>query len=188
MAEKTSTNKESTFLDQIVRVTSTKKEKQKLTSENLQKTIDIFAGITKISDKNVAGATLLIGLQLGGVASRKGNKFTAEIDGIKIDQEDIVTAIHGGCTKDTTARGFARNFANEIFQVSKLNKIPGNITKKLTTNYPEQWGKITETNKEFWASDFQGQNEDCPTEIRALINLQYQAQFTASSRPSQKKN
>jgi hypothetical protein len=169
-----------------VKVTTQKKEKMKLTKENFNNTCKTFSDIMKVNDPKKAGVMLLLALQMGGVAARKGNRFSTEIDEKKIDQEDILLAIHTGCSKDTTPRAFARNFANEIQYYSSLNNVPGNIIKKIESLFPEEWKSISDENKIFWASDFQGSNESCPEEIRNLINKQYQSQFSASAEKKKK--
>ena len=169
-----------------VKLTTQKKEKTKLTNENFNNTCKTFSDILKINDQKKAGVMLLLALQMGGVAARKGNKFSTEIDEKKIDQEDILLAIHTGCSKETTPRAFARNFANEIQHFASLNSVPGNIIKKIETLFPVEWAAISDPNKIFWASDFQGSNENCPEEIRNLINKQYQSQFSASAEKKKK--
>ena len=60
------------------------------------------------------------------------------------------------------------------------------IIKKIESLFPEEWKSISDENKIFWASDFQGSNESCPEEIRNLINKQYQSQFSASAEKKKK--
>lgn len=184
------TTKSNDLLEQVIskelKVTAKKKERQKHTPEQFKKTVESFGSITKINDNAKAGAILLLSLQLGGVASRKGNRFSTEIEGHVVDNEDITTAIHSGCSKDTTPRAFARSFANEIFSISKNSKISGNIAKKLASKLTEDWNKIENPDKDFWASDFQSENPNCPKEIRELINKQYTMQFVTEKTKTKK--
>ena len=160
-----------------IRVKRTTISKKELTENELNNTINSFNEILKNDNLAQSGAYLLLALQAGAVASRKGNNFSIEMDNKKITSEMINTAIKENCPKTTTNRSFARNFGTEIFEISKTNKIEGNIAKKLQNLYPKEWENIQNKDKIYWASDFQGDNENCPLEIRSLIHKQYETLF-----------
>jgi hypothetical protein len=74
-------------------------------------------------------------------------------------------------------RQVARALGTSIAKRSKLYEEPGFILKQLEELYPEKWAAIDHPDKEYWATDFQHQNPDCPEAIRDLLKLRYQDRY-----------
>jgi len=68
------------------------------------------------------------------------------------------------CNK--SERKLARSLANEIFEISKVMGIPGNLHTKIQKINLEVPYSMDE---KVWMSDFQSENLDCPAKIRSLI-------------------
>ena len=160
-----------------LKVANPTEKKDKVTKDQTEKTIERFNEHQKIGDPTKAAVILAIALQSGAVSSRKGNKFIKKIDDFTITSEDVTLCVHTGCTKDTTSRSFARANGNLIFQISKIQNVQGNLTTAFQRNYTKEWDEISDPDKNFWASDFQGSTPECPEAIRALINKQYKDKF-----------
>lgn len=152
----------------------------KISKEQTEKVISKFDEMQKIGNPAKAAVVLMVALQCGAVSSRKGNKFLKKIDEHTITSEDVTLAVHTGCTKDTTSRAFARANGKLIFDISKMQDVPGNLVIIFERNYSKEWDAIKDADKKYWASDFQGSTPECPEDIRALINKQYTEKFKSN--------
>lgn len=63
-------------------------------------------------------------------------------------------------------RKLARSLANEIKEVALIMELPGNLYNKIQKQDLSRNYTIEE---KVWLSDFQSDNENCPTELRTLI-------------------
>jgi hypothetical protein len=71
------------------------------------------------------------------------------------------------CKLKANERKLARAIASEIAIISKEFKIPGNLAKKITRDFPERKFTMEEL---VWLSEFQVDNPECPEESRKLIS------------------
>lgn len=72
-------------------------------------------------------------------------------------------------------RKLARTFATDIFTICSALEIPGNLHNKIRRIHPDTTFTETET---YWLSDFQADNEDCPANLRKLINSSFPVKTT----------
>lgn len=63
-------------------------------------------------------------------------------------------------------RKLARSLADEIYEISALLEIDGNLSKKIQRL---KLDKKFNSEERAWLSDFQADNENCPIELRNLI-------------------
>ena len=79
-----------------------------------------------------------------------------------------IRKIFNQCKAKNGMRKFARNYANEMYNISKQLGIKGNLCKKiknLKLNEELKW----EIDDDYWLSDFQAYNPNAPERIRKLI-------------------
>lgn len=67
-------------------------------------------------------------------------------------------------------RRLAKTYATQFQKIAQQNGYLGNLYNKIKLRYPDY--PISEENK-YWCSDFQSENEDCPIEIRKILNRHY---------------
>lgn len=63
-------------------------------------------------------------------------------------------------------RKLARSLANELYEISLVLELPGNLYNKIQKKDVSRNFTIDE---KVWLSDYQSDNEDCPVELRNLI-------------------
>lgn len=68
------------------------------------------------------------------------------------------------CNK--SERKLARSLATEIFVISQIMELPGNLYSKIQKQNLEMEYKMDE---KVWMSDFQSENLECSTNVRVLI-------------------
>lgn len=117
-------------------------------------------------NQNQAITILTILFQQGGTTKRCDGNLTAKIFDKEIKLAEIRAILKLEGTK-SGERKLARSLANAIQKIALKLEIPGNLAKKITRNNPEQNLSIEEKT---WLSDFQSENEDCPENLRKLIN------------------
>lgn len=124
-----------------------------------------------------AVAALAVLFQQGGTARGCDGNMSTEIFGKIIKLADVRKILkQHSCNK--SERKLARALATEIYSISLVMEINGNLYSKiqktnLETNYTLE--------EKVWLSDFQSDNPDCPIRMRTLIQETFQ-------RKSEKKN
>lgn len=63
-------------------------------------------------------------------------------------------------------RKLARTLADSIHEIATAMEVPGNLYSKIQKNHLE---KKFDTSEKAWLSDFQSDNENCPTELKTYI-------------------
>ena len=76
-------------------------------------------------------------------------------------------------------RKLARSLATTIQKISTKLQIPGNLTKKIKQNFPQE--RISEE-EIYWLSDFQTDNKDCPEHLRNLLTKNFQLGRTTGNK------
>lgn len=126
---------------------------------------------------NVESYVALLGLfatlQAGGTNKNKRSNVKITIQGISFESKTINKYITNHL-RDFTPRQFAVYFRDVIFRVSKAQNITGNAYVSLRRQYSHL---LTEVADDFWAADFQLDNENCPAYIRAALRARYNDKF-----------
>jgi hypothetical protein len=147
-------------------------------------------------DSDIEGFDIIaISMQKGGVNMKQnGNKSNRNKVNIpfKYGGKDILTSKVNGYILNTLPnykiRQVARALATSIFKRSKIYGEEGFLLKQLNENYKKQWEAIKDPNKNYWATDFQHMNEDCPEAIREILKLRYQDRYTPEAKRSYNNN
>lgn len=166
-----------------------KKVKSEFVKENHQftksQTDEIIESVAKYYDvpSHIALVGIFATLQRGGTSrNKKSNvrvRFAQTVFESKIINPYIVKA-----NKSFTPRQFARYFADQIFDLAKAHDLDGNCYIYISRNYPDL---LTDNNEErYWASDFQVDNPNCPTNIRNALNMRYNAKFRGTLKKDNK--
>ena len=118
-----------------------------------------------LQDTGEALTILAILFQQGGTArSCDGNMNTVIFDR-EFKLADIRKILKQmSCNK--SERKLARTLATEIYEVAVVMGIPGNLYSKIQKSDLNRSFTLEE---QVWLSDFQSDNENCPTELRSLI-------------------
>lgn len=119
----------------------------------------------KLNDRGEALAVVAILFQQGGTARSCDGNMNIAVFGKECKLADIRRVLsRNSCKK--AERKLARTLADEIRDVCSLMEIPGNLYLKIQKSNVERVFTIEE---KVWLSDFQADNENCPTELRKLI-------------------
>lgn len=119
----------------------------------------------QLNDPEEALAVVAILFQQGGTARSCDGNMSTVVFGKECKLADIRRVLsRNSCKK--AERKLARTLADEIRDVCLLLEIPGNLCLKIQKNNIERVFTIEE---KVWLSDFQSDNENCPTELRKLI-------------------
>ena len=70
------------------------------------------------------------------------------------------------CSCNKGERKLARSLANEIKEIALIMEIPGNLYNKIQK---KDFLKNFTLEEKVWLSDFQVDNQNCPSELRTLI-------------------
>jgi hypothetical protein len=146
--------------------------------ERSAKFISTLASHYSCQKKDAFIAACLI-FQQGGLSRAKGTgNIRTTVSGIIFEAKQI-NAFFKTSIPDLTPRQWAKENATKISKISKLYETDGNIHIDLQKRFPNEYNAITDDGKRYWASDFQGENQDCPQSIRELIQRRYAMLFPA---------
>jgi hypothetical protein len=157
-------------------ITATTDNTKMIPSEQINQTLGLVRENYQLADDASALYVTAISLQKGGCNSNKNTNIILTVDEKKIESKIIAGFIRQKC-KNASPRQFARQLANEIFEISKHTKTSGNLKIRLEKLYTKQWNDIIDPDKDYWASDFQSNNPKCPDGIKFLIRQNYQETF-----------
>ena len=150
---------------------------KEIPKEQIDSTISLIRENYKLeSDASAFYGTAII-MQKGGCNSNKNTNIVIEMQGSKLESKTIGGFIRTKC-KNASPRQFCRQIADQIFEIAKHSKTPGNLKVRLEKQYTKQWNEIQDPDKEYWASDFQSSNPNCPDGIKFLIRQNYQETFS----------
>lgn len=156
------------------------KQRNEISEESIIRVIEVTRLQFNLENNESALSAIAILLQKGGCNANRNTSITISFDNKTIGSKEVNTIIRNNC-KNITPRAFARAIAKEIFEISKFYDVPGNIAIKIKRTQPEAWDRITEPDKEYWASDFQLNTEGIPPPIANLIQVNYQNSFRTRS-------
>lgn len=139
--------------------------------EDCKKFVEAVAKKFKISTKT-AFVGICILCQKGGTAKKAQPNVYANIDGITMTLGKVREVADSCGFKSYTLRQFARTFADEIYQISVIYGIDGDLSKKILRVKNE----IQDDFKP-WLSNFQMDNMNAPEEVRALLYEHYRHLF-----------
>lgn len=129
---------------------------------------EILEKITKdfsLNTRDEAVSVLAALFQQGGTARGCDGNMSITMFDQSIKLADIRKILkHHSCNK--SERKLARSLATEIFTISQILEITGNLYSKIQKQNLETEYLMDE---KIWMSDFQSENPDCPTKIRTLI-------------------
>jgi hypothetical protein len=157
-------------------ITATTENRKMIPLDQITQTLGLVRENYELADDASALYVTAISLQKGGCNSNKNTNIILTVDGKKIESKIISGFIRQKC-KNASPRQFARQLANEIFEISKHTKTSGNLKIRLEKLYTKQWNDIIDPDKDYWASDFQSNNPKCPDGIQFLIRQNYQETF-----------
>jgi hypothetical protein len=119
----------------------------------------------KLDNRSEALAVIAILFQQGGTARSCDGNMSITIFGKECKLADIRRVLsRNSCRK--AERKLARTLADEIQEVCLVMEIPGNLSLKIQKTNLDRTFTIEE---KVWLSDFQADNEKCPSELRKLI-------------------
>lgn len=129
----------------------------------------ILADITeakKLDSPQQAKAFLAMFFQQGGTARSCNGNMSITLFGKEMKLAEIKKILKANnCNK--AERKLARTLADDIQLISKIMEIPGNLYLKIQKFNLE---RAFSTEEKVWLSDFQSDNENCPTALRKLIH------------------
>ena len=119
----------------------------------------------KLENNEEAASILAILFQQGGTARSCDGNMSIRI----FDQEIKLAQIRKILKENSCDKGerkLARSLADTIQEVCLIMEIPGNLYNKIQKKDLKRTFTMEE---KVWLSDFQSDNENCPTELRELI-------------------
>lgn len=108
---------------------------------------------------------LAVLFQQGGTARRCDGNLTVKVFNQEMKLSEIRSILRKVGLKNAE-RKLARALATEIYAISVMLELPGNLAKKITKLYPDVKMSIEDL---AWLSDFQSDNEDCPGPLKKYI-------------------
>lgn len=137
----------------------------KLPAGSVEKIITEIGKHYKLESRDEVIAVLAILFQQGGTARGCDGNLSITLFGKEFKLADI-RKILKQCSCSKAERKLARSLANEIYQISLIMETPGNLYSKIQK---KDLNKLFTMEQKVWLSDFQSENEKCPTELRTLI-------------------
>lgn len=119
----------------------------------------------ELNDTGEALAILTLMFQQGGTARSCDGNMNIILFNKTIKLAEI-RKILKALSFNRSERKLARTLANEIQEIALIMEVPGNLCHKIQKQDVERNFTIEEKT---WLSDFQSDNEKCPTELRKLI-------------------
>lgn len=118
-----------------------------------------------LDSQDQAIAILAVLFQQGGTARSCDGNMCITLFGQEIKLADIRKIMkETSCNK--AERKLARSLANQIYAMSLILEIPGNLYNKIQK---QDFEKVFTMEEKVWLSDFQSDNDECPTKLRTLI-------------------
>jgi len=128
----------------------------------------IITNLTETSDlDNPQQALVMLAMlfQQGGTARSCDGNMAVTFQGKTIKLADVRKVLKANsCNKGE--RKLARTLADRIYEIAVSMEIPGNLSKKTQRQNLDQKFEMKD---KVWLSDFQSDNENCPIELRKLI-------------------
>ena len=128
----------------------------------------IITNLTETSDlENPQQALVMLAMlfQQGGTARSCDGNMAVTYQGKTIKLADVRKILKiNSCNKGE--RKLARTLADRIYEIAVAMEIPGNLSQKVRIQTLDQ---NFEMKDKAWLSDFQSDNENCPMELRKLI-------------------
>ena len=107
--------------------------------------------------------------QLGATSSRSQGGIEIVINETSFPIELIRKKFREFAKKNL--RRVAKDFATEFFIISKNHNYKANLLNKITLFYSDF--KLKNEDDRYWVSDYQSENEDCPSYIREQLAIYY---------------
>ena len=137
----------------------------------------------KLNSRDEALAVIAILLQQGGTARSCDGNMSITLFEKEFKLADLRRILkRNSCAK--AERKLAKTIANEIREISLIMEIPGNLYLKIKKTNIEKEFTIEE---QVWLSDFQADNDQCPTELRKLIVETFKNPETSNKNKKKKK-
>jgi hypothetical protein len=152
-----------------------------ITQKQAEAIISTFAKNQDIPIPQAKVAMTLL-FQSGGTAKSCDGNLTIQCFGKPIKLSYLRKALTDAKCKGCE-RKLARYYANEIFTIAKTYKVPGNLFKRISRDTPQR--KFSEI-EAAWLSDFQVENETCPTDIRFHISETFKKRGEPNNNPPNK--
>lgn len=119
----------------------------------------------KLESVEEAAAVLALLFQQGGTARSCDGNMSVTIFGTEIKLSNIRKILkQNSCNRGE--RKLARSLANQLYEISLVLELPGNLYNKIQKKDVSRNFMI---NEKVWLSDYQSDNENCPAELRNLI-------------------
>lgn len=119
----------------------------------------------KLASPEEAKAILALLFQQGGTARSCDGNMSVTIFGAEIKLSNIRKILkQNSCNRGE--RKLARSLANDLYAISLILELPGNLYNKIQKKDVSRNFTI---DQKVWLSDYQSDNEDCPAELRNLI-------------------
>lgn len=137
----------------------------KLQSGVVEKIINDLKEQTKINDTEQVIVIIAMLFQQGGTARSCDGNMVVNLFGQTIKLADLRKILkNNSCNR--AERKLARSLANEIYEIATIMGVPGNLYKKIQKLHLDREFTMEE---KAWLSDFQSDNDNCPTELKKLI-------------------
>lgn len=154
----------------------------KLTNAQVDDIVKTFATNHKLTI-NQAKTFIAMFFQSGGSAKSCDGNMEITFCGKTIKLAALRATLKA-CKAKGAERKLARAMATEIYQISVIMKLPGNLSKRIIRENPTIKLSMEE---QVWLSDFQSENLDCPELIRKLINETFSKRNELKSNAKNKK-
>lgn len=152
-----------------------------ITKTQASEILKLFAKNQELNPEQAKVAMTIL-FQSGGTAKSCDGNLN-----ITIYEKTIKLSYLRKAASDSKCKGcerkLARYFADEIYMISEIYNIPGNLYKKIARDNPQRQFSTAES---AWLSDFQVDNPNCPEALRNYIASTFRARVPISG-TSQKK-
>jgi hypothetical protein len=131
----------------------------------VEKIIQELTETAKLPDKEQALVIIAMLFQQGGTARSCDGNMVVSLFGATVKLADLRKILKNNqCNR--AERKLARSLANQIQEICEIMDIPGNLYKKIQKSHLDREFIPEERS---WLSDFQSDNEKCPTELKKYI-------------------
>lgn len=130
-----------------------------------EKIITDLIQTSKLDTPEQALVLLAMIFQQGGTSRSCDGNMAVTYLGKTVKLADIRKILKANsCSKGE--RKLARTLADRICEIAEIMEIPGNLSQKVQR---QNLDRKFEMKEKVWLSDFQSDNENCPLELRKLI-------------------
>ncbi len=119
--------------------------------------------------KEEAFSALALLAQMGATSARTNDKVQIKVNSTTFNYDLIKRTIKKFTGKNL--RRLAKTFATEFHIVAENKNSIGNLYNKIIFHYPNF--KVAVDADKYWMSDFQSENEKCPSYIRDILSKYY---------------